>query len=79
MAVRCWHVLETNVTSSNYYVLKEDIVIRAGTRLYTGPSKEVYYTPHLEIGVAFGKDVTATLRVDLEEAVESGLVQRGAG
>lgn len=79
MAVRCWHVLETNVTSSEYYVLKEDIVIPAGTRLYHGPNKTTYYTPHLEIGVAFTPNVTGTLRVDKEEALATGLVERGTG
>jgi hypothetical protein len=60
-------------------VTTRDIVIPAGTEVGPGPSKSVYHTPHGEVVIAFDKDTTGSLRFDLEEAVQLGLVKSNAG
>ena len=56
-------------------VTTRDIVIPAGTEVGPGPSKSSYFTPHGEILIGFDKDTTGSLRFDLKEAIQLGLVK----
>jgi hypothetical protein len=56
-------------------VTTKDIVIPAGTEVGPGPTKSEYFTPHGEVLIEFDKDTTGTLRFDLKEAVQLGLVR----
>jgi hypothetical protein len=56
-------------------VTTKDIVIPAGTEVGHGPTKSEYFTPHGEILIGFDKDTTGSLRFDLKEAVQLGLVR----
>lgn len=49
---------------SKEYVLKQDYIIPAGTKLGRAPVKTEYGTPHYEILVGFGRDECASFILD---------------
>lgn len=60
---------------SETYVTTRDIVIPVGTEVGLGPTATTYYTPHGEVIIGFTKDTTGTLRFDLDEALDTGLIK----
>lgn len=56
-------------------VTTKDIVIPAGTEVGVGPCVSTYFTEHGEVTIGFDKDTTGTLRFDMEEAKQLGLVE----
>lgn len=56
-------------------VTTRDIVIPAGTEVGKGPCVSTYFTEHGEVLVGFDKDTTGTLRFDMDEAKQLGLVE----
>lgn len=56
-------------------VTTREIVIPAGTEVAVGPCVSTYFTEHGEVLIDFDKDRTGTLRFDMEEAKEIGLVE----
>lgn len=56
-------------------VTTREIVIPAGTEVAVGPCVSTYFTEHGEVLIGFDKDRTGTLRFDMEEAKEIGLVE----
>jgi hypothetical protein len=58
------------------YRTTQDIVIPAGTEIIEGPTMSRYFTPHGEAVLGHGPDMTSHWRMDLEEALEAGLVER---
>jgi len=56
-------------------VTTREIVIPAGTEVGVGPVRTDYFTEHGEVLIGFDKDTTGTLRFDLEETRELGLVK----
>lgn len=56
-------------------VTTRDIVIPAGTEVGPGPKRSNYFTPHGEIIIGFDRDTTGSLRFDLKEAIQLGLVK----
>jgi hypothetical protein len=57
------------------YRTTRDIVIPAGTEVGIGPVVSRYLTEHGEVIIGFDKDTTGSLRFDMEEAVQLGLVE----
>lgn len=57
------------------FVTAKDIIIPAGTEVGIGPVRSGYATPHAEIIIGVTKDTTAHWRMDLAEAMETGLVK----
>ncbi len=50
--------------------VEKDIVIPAGTILYTAPQKIVRYVPYAEAIIGYGRNHTASFSIDLD-AVEA--------
>ncbi len=46
--------------------VEKDIVIPAGTILYTAPQKIVRYVPFAEAIIGYGRDHTASFSIDLD-------------
>ncbi|AGC36209.1 hypothetical protein B7L88_gp079 [Rhizobium phage RHEph10] len=58
------------------YRTTKDIVIPAGTEVGLGPVTSRYLTDHGEVIIGFDKDTTGSLRFDLEEALQLGLIEK---
>ncbi|QIG69065.1 hypothetical protein EVB77_031 [Rhizobium phage RHph_N1_10] len=58
------------------YRTTKDIVIPAGTEVGPAPKKSVYFTEHGEIVIGFDKNTTGSLRFDMEEALQLGLIEK---
>jgi hypothetical protein len=46
------------------YILRKDIVIQAGTKIFEGPTSVAFVSKHYECLLGFGKDHTGSLYVD---------------
>jgi hypothetical protein len=64
--------METDMAS---YRTTRDIVIPAGTKVGIAPDQARRFTPHASVLVGVTKDTTAEWVMDLDEAIEAGLVE----
>ena len=57
------------------YAIAKDIVIPAGTEVGMAPSRTDYISRHAEAIIEVTKDTTAHWRMDLSDALETGLIK----
>lgn len=65
-------------TAKTIYRLKRDLVIPSGTEFGTTLPGETrrYASPHATLDIPISKDATASLTMDLDDAIDNELIER---